>query len=181
MDPRFRGDDGLRRLDPNAGTTAEWRSYSDDDLAPRMIARHTVDSLGRSVSHNNSTAVTKMIGKITSLIAVQPNLSSSWPEENELTAMLPNMRKSLNACTLLRSSGRWHCVTMVVAPMKAKIPAKAKQHQPGPEMGDRDAGHADDRRRGDQARPMPVMRSTPKRAISVPVMKLGAYIASTCH
>ena len=28
---------------------------------------------------------------------------------------------------------------------------------------------------------MPVMRSTPKRAISVPVKKLGAYIASTCH
>ena len=25
------------------------------------------------------------------------------------------------------------------------------------------------------------MRSTPKRAISEPVMKLGAYIASTCH
>lgn len=97
MDPRFRGDDGLRRLDPNAGTTAEWRSYSDDDLAPRMIARHTVDSLGRSVSHNNSTAVTKMIGKITSLMAVQPNLSSSWPEENELSAMLPKIRKSLNA------------------------------------------------------------------------------------
>ena len=25
------------------------------------------------------------------------------------------------------------------------------------------------------------MRSTPKRAISAPVKKLGAYIASTCH
>ena len=28
---------------------------------------------------------------------------------------------------------------------------------------------------------MPVMRSSPKRAISPPVKKLGAYIASTCH
>ena len=30
-------------------------------------------------------------------------------------------------------------------------------------------------------RPRPVMRPTPKRAISAPVTKLGAYIASTCH
>ena len=30
-------------------------------------------------------------------------------------------------------------------------------------------------------RPSAVTRSTPKRAISVPVTKLGAYIASTCH
>ena len=35
--------------------------------------------------------------------------------------MLPKTRKSLNAWTLLRSSGRWHWVTMVVAPMKAKF------------------------------------------------------------
>jgi hypothetical protein len=32
-----------------------------------------------------------------------------------------------------------------------------------------------------KARPKPVMRKTPKRAISEPVKKLGAYIASTCH
>ena len=31
------------------------------------------------------------------------------------------------------------------------------------------------------ARPTPVTRSTPNRAISEPVIKLGAYIASTCH
>src|SRR6476660_9871803 len=31
------------------------------------------------------------------------------------------------------------------------------------------------------ARPMPVMRSTPKRAISEPVTKLGAYIAAECR
>ena len=35
--------------------------------------------------------------------------------------MVPKIRKSLNACTLLRSSGRWHWVTIVVAPMKAKF------------------------------------------------------------
>ena len=35
--------------------------------------------------------------------------------------MVPKIRKSLNAWTLLRSSGRWHWVTSVVAPMKAKF------------------------------------------------------------
>ena len=46
--------------------------------------------------------------------------------------MLPKMRKSLNACTLLRSCGRWHCVTSVVAPMKDKFqpqPSSTKRVQ----------------------------------------------------
>ena len=58
---------------------------------------YIVAGRGRSASHNSMAPVTKMVGKITSLIAVQPNFSSNWPEENELSAMLPKIRKSLNA------------------------------------------------------------------------------------
>src|SRR5664280_297812 len=75
----------------------------------------------RSASHASIAPTTKMVGKMTSLIVAQPKYSSSWPEENDATAMPPKIRKSLNACTLLRSSARWHWVTMVVAPMKAKF------------------------------------------------------------
>ena len=64
---------------------------------PRRLSPHTVDIRGRSASQSSSAAATKMVGKITSLIVAQPNLSSSWPEENELRAMLPKIRKSLNA------------------------------------------------------------------------------------
>ena len=55
------------------------------------------------------------------MTVLQPKCASSWPDENEPAAIEPNTRKSLSACTLLRSFGRWHCVTKAVAPMKAKF------------------------------------------------------------
>jgi hypothetical protein len=38
---------------------------------------YTVEMRGRSDNHKSRAPVTKMVGKITSLIAVQPNFSSN--------------------------------------------------------------------------------------------------------
>ena len=51
-------------------------------IGPRSImpsdedADHTVEARGRNDNNNSSAAVTKTIGKMTSLIDVQPNFSS---------------------------------------------------------------------------------------------------------
>src|SRR5262249_55120867 len=75
----------------------------------------------RSDSQTESAAAIAMAGKTTALTALHPKDARIWPDEKEPIAMAPKTRKSLNACTLLRSSGRWHCVTMVVAATNAKF------------------------------------------------------------
>ena len=40
---------------------------------------------------------TSTAGNTTSLTALQPKRASSWPDENEPIAIVPNTRKSLNA------------------------------------------------------------------------------------
>ena len=96
----------------------------------------------------------------------------------KLSAMLPKMRKSLNACTLLRSCGRWHCVTSVVAPMKDRFPAAAEQHQCAPEMRHGKAGNIDNG--GCTISPV-----TPGYALiyKLPsqLYELVIYIANMCH
>ena len=65
---------------------------------------------------------------------------------------------------------------------EGEVPADPEQHQRGPEMGDRDSEHADDgARRRSATSPARITRSRPNRTITAPVMKLGAYMASTCH
>ena len=129
----------------------------------------------------SSAAAISTTGNTTSFTVVQPKLANSMPEENEPTAMDPNTRKSLKACTLLRSVARWHAVTMVVAPMKAKFHPTPSSVSPiqkcqseSPEIP---IAAATNRRPS----PRPAMRSTPKRTMSAPVTKLGAYMPSTCH
>src|SRR5262249_10832761 len=74
--------------------------------------------------------------------------------------------------------GRWHCVIMVVAPMNDRFhpnPSSASPLQKCatvmPEMPTMVVAAI-------SAKPMPVIGSTPKRAIKEPVIKLGAYIAT---
>src|SRR5262249_28709567 len=71
-------------------------------------------------------------GNTTPFTMLHPKLTNSVPEENEPIAIEPKTRKSLKACTLLRSLGRWQWVTMVVAPIKAKFqptPSRARAIQ----------------------------------------------------
>ena len=64
---------------------------------------------------------------------------------------------------------------------ESEIPADAQNHQSDPEMPHRYAGKSDRRRRRIRTKPTPIIGRTPKRAISEPVTKLGAYMPSTCH
>ena len=84
-------------------------------------AGQTIRVRPRSAPQASSAPAASTTGNTTSFTVAQPKLASSMPEENEPIAIEPKTRKSLKACTLLRSFGRWHCVTMVVAPMKAKF------------------------------------------------------------
>ena len=69
-----------------------------------MVTIYTVDSQGRSAKpHINNAVAAKMVGKIT-LMAVQADLSSSWPERRA-QRRLPKIRKSLNDWILLRYAG----------------------------------------------------------------------------
>jgi len=112
---------------------------------------------------------------------LHPKLTNSVPEENEPIAIEPKTRKSLKACTLLRSFGRWQWVTMVVAPMNAKFqptPSRARAIQKCQSEIPAIPITAETMMR---ARPAPVIRSSPKREMRAPVAKLGAYMPSTCH
>src|SRR6185503_17941391 len=71
----------------------------------RCGADQAVRMRRRSLTHSSKPPARSTAGKITSLTVTHPNRASSCPEENELSAMLPKIRKSLNACTLLRSCG----------------------------------------------------------------------------
>src|SRR5262249_25632779 len=86
---------------------------------------------------------------------LQPKLTNSAPEENEPIAIEPKTRKSLKACTLLRSFGRWQWVTMVVAPMKAKFQPTPKQGKGDPEMPERNSGNPDHGGDDDEGEPRP--------------------------
>src|SRR5262245_63194785 len=115
------------------------------------------------------------------LTAAQPSVTRTVPDENEPTAIEPNSRKSLNDCTLLRSSGRWHWVTMVVAPTKEKFQPTPSSVSPiqkcqseMPEMEIIALSTI-------KPSPMPTIRSTPKRAISEPVNSDGTNIPRMCH
>gem|GEM_PF-1766931 len=87
----------LKRRNPVCQHRSQRRPALSKPASKAMSLIYTVAGRGRSASHNSIAPVTKMVGKITSLIAVQPNFSSNWPDENELSAMLPKIRKSLNA------------------------------------------------------------------------------------
>src|SRR3989440_13102602 len=98
----------------------KWRGYSQKLAAcatpqmPRYFKPlDEPDGLGQaararscSVSQISIAPATATTGNITMLTKYQPKWASIEPEMKEPTAMLPKMRKSLNACTLLRSSGR---------------------------------------------------------------------------
>src|SRR5262245_63475705 len=85
------------------------------------LPRQAVRGRPRSAPQTSKTPAASTTGNTTSFTMLQPKLTSSAPEEKEPIAINPNTRKSLKACTLLRSLGRWHVVTIVVAPMKAKF------------------------------------------------------------
>src|SRR5262245_14944414 len=96
-----------------------------DDTARLCAAlpRQTVRRRPRSAPQISKAPAASTTGNTTSFTMLQPKLTSSAPEENEPIAIDPNTRKSLKACTLLRSFGRWHVVTIVVELMKAKCHA----------------------------------------------------------
>src|SRR5262245_37151384 len=94
--------------------TRKWRPYSQKRCAGATGGNRTEVALApqatrsrcRSVSQIREAAAAMMTGKTTPLTALQPAAAKSWPDEKEAIAMAPNTRKSLNACTLLRSSER---------------------------------------------------------------------------
>src|SRR6516164_2641937 len=138
----------------------------------------------RSAPQISSAVAASATGNTVSFTAFQPKLTNTAPEANEPSAIEPKTRKSLKACTLLRSFGRWKCVTIVVAAIKAKFqrtPSRAgaakKCQSEIPAIPITAATMM-------RARPAPVIRSSPKREIRAPVAKLGAYMPSmpsTCH
>src|SRR5262245_54436530 len=75
-----------RKLKPEPGTQTPFSNGGclTQARSRTMALVYIVAGRGRSASHNSMAPVTKMVGKTTSLMAVQPNFSSNWPEENEL-------------------------------------------------------------------------------------------------
>src|SRR3979411_1293786 len=115
------------------------------------------------------------------LTAEQPQFASNCPDENDPSAITPNTRKSLKACTLLRSCGQCVSSTSAEAPTKLKFhptPSTMRVAQKCiaviPESPIIAPAASSDR-------PSATMRGAPKRAISDPVKKLGPYIATICH
>ncbi len=96
-------------------------------------------------------------------------------------AIRPNTMKSLSDCTRVFSSGLWHSRTRAEAPRKPKfqpMPSSTSIHQkcmtsmpPRPIAADSPV----------KSSPTVATRMAPKRAMRLPVKKLGAYIAMTCH
>src|SRR3979411_3378385 len=114
------------------------------------------------------------------LTAEQPQFASNWPDENDPTAIIPNTRKSLKACTLLRSCGRCVSSTSAEAPTKPKfhptpstISAAQKCNAVMPDSPIVAAAAS-------SKRPVATIFGAPKRAISEPVKKLGPYTAPKC-
>src|SRR6266567_6549974 len=142
---------------------------------------HAARRRSRSASQSSIPPAIATTGNITTLTRNQPKCASMPPEMNEPTAMVPKMQKSLNACTLLRSSGRCGSVTIVVAPTRVKfhpMPSSTSAVQKCVTVMPEKPTAAD---RNSSARPRATMRVTPKRRMSEPVKKLGAYIENTCH
>ncbi len=73
------------------------------------------------VTQARSSAAASTKGKTSAVTAVQPKRDKSVPEDREAITVKPKIRKSLKACTLLRSCGPWQSVTRLVAPMKPKF------------------------------------------------------------
>src|SRR6266700_4010750 len=129
----------------------------------------------------NTARPSRTGGNTTMLTADQPNFANSCPDENDPIAIIPNTRKSLNACTLLRSWARCVSSTSAEAPTKPKF-------QPTPNsisvaqkcqvvMPERPMVAAI----ASSVSPSATMRGAPNRAIKEPVKKLGPYIATICH
>src|ERR1043166_5234535 len=81
-----------------------------DESARRLknsrMALYAIRGRSRNASHASMTPAAATTGSITRLTRYQPKWASIAPETNEPIAMVPKMRKSLKACTLVRSSGR---------------------------------------------------------------------------
>src|SRR5919107_3799539 len=111
----------------------------------------------------------------------QPYVVSRLPDEKEPTAIVPNTRKSLSDCTRVRSSGRWHSSTRAEAPTKPKFqptPSRIRVIQKCATSIPVSPMAAD---AAVKASPAATTRGAPKRVISRPVKKPGAYIAMMCH
>ena len=66
--------------------------------ALNAVTHHMVRALaGQAVSQASMAPARNTVGKIISLTVDQPKYASTCPEENELSAMLPKIRKSLSA------------------------------------------------------------------------------------
>lgn len=64
----------LRATCPEAGPQSD---ITEPNGADSRTASHTAGSLGRNASQTSNAPATKMVGKMTSLMGVQPNLASS--------------------------------------------------------------------------------------------------------
>ena len=87
----------------------------------------------------------------------------------------------MNACTLLRSCGSWHSVISVVALMKAKFQPTPSSASPTQKFHSAMPTRLMAAATRINVSPIAIIARTPKRAISEPVMKLGAYMPMTCH
>ncbi|CFP53640.1 Uncharacterised protein [Bordetella pertussis] len=89
--------------------------------------------------------------------------------------------KSLSDCTRVFSSGRWHSSTSAEAPRKPKFqpsPSRISDHQKCATSTPASPMAADS---PVSTNPAVAMRKAPKRTMRLPVKKLGAYMAMTCH
>ena len=106
---------------------------------------------------------------------------TSAPEANEVIDIVANTQKLMAACARSFSSGRYAASASVVLPVNRKF-------QPTPSSSSaltKCISSTPDSAMPTHARfsttPAPITGSTPKRLISEPVTKPGAYMPITCH
>ena len=95
--------------------------------------------------------------------------------------MVPNTRKSLNDCTLVRSCSVWVSSTIAEAPTKPKFQPMPSTISPDQKCSALVPVRSIRAATASSTSPMAATGSAPKRAISGPVKKLAPYIATMCH
>ena len=110
-----------------------------------------------------------------------PADDTSAPDENEDTAIVENMMKSLAPCVRAFSPGAWASVRSDVPPVYMKFqptPMSARARRKCATALPLNATAAP---AAITITPAKITFSTPKRAMSDPVTKPGANMPTTCH